>query len=447
MKDKIFIIWSGENTTALKVKHILEEKHNYLCYVGGNHQNDSQMLSVGDTVVRQMKACNQAIVIFSNKNDRGVSNNLYFELGFVSASYGMKKVHCVKRYNDNIILPSDFDNSFVECISAEDDEMYAEGIVSYFINRQKLSVDTNKMYLINNRYLIHEMLQVHYSDVGSKCSDYELAQYVLFYTQSGILYQDEYKILEELKNFKRQYFNEFSTELHQSISLCIAYLEVASNLVSTDDIVYINSDIFRSYFNVCKNLLQEINEDSLGTFNDWAKLILSENLAFVCSLYASNPDTPDNLKLQLYRKSIDYAETGITYIDKLEHSPACKENNDNVGLVSLFKAFLFRHLFNSYRVIEFEQAEKWIKLSLKERQSLLNIFDTNSVDTKIYNNFEMQYYVNLSEYIDYIKPDNIDEFEYMMYINDIDNFISKYQAERNVHAYIHKISQHRKHLL
>ena len=102
MKDKIFIIWSGENNTALKVKQILEEKHNYLCYVGGNHQNDSQMLSVGDTVVRQMKACNQAIVIFSNKNERGVSNNLYFELGFVSASYGMKKVHCVKRYNDNI---------------------------------------------------------------------------------------------------------------------------------------------------------------------------------------------------------------------------------------------------------------------------------------------------------------------------------------------------------
>ena len=84
---------------------------------------------------------------------------------------------------------------------------------------------------------------------------------------------------------------------------------------------------------------------------------------------------------------------------------------------------------------------------MKERQSLLNIFDVNSVDTKIYNNFEIQYYVNLSEYIDYIKPDNIDEFEYMMYINDIDNFISKYQAERNVHAYIHKISQHRRQLL
>lgn len=447
MKDKIFIIWSGENKTAMMVKNILENKHNYLCYVGGNQYNDSQMLSIGDTIVKQMKTCNQAIVIFSNKNNSGVSNNLYFELGFVSSSYGMKKVHCVKRHNDNIILPSDFDNSFVENIMASNEEEYVEGIVNYFLTRQKLSVDTNKMYLINNRYIIHEMLQVHYSDIGSKCSDYELAQYVLFYTQSGILYQDEYKILEELKNFKRQYFNEFSAELHQSVNLCIAYLEVASNLISKGDIVYIDSDIFRSYFNVCKNMLQEINEDSFGSFNDWIKLILSENLAWVSTLYASNPDIPENLKQQLYRKSIEYAEIGITYINKLEHSTVCKENNDNVGLVSLFKAFLYRHLFNSYRVIDFDKAEKWIKLSLKERQSLLNIFDVNSVDTKIYNNFEIQYYVNLSEYIDYIKPDNIDEFEYMMYINDIDNFISKYQAERNVHAYIHKISQHRKQLL
>ena len=264
MKDKIFIIWSGENKTAMMVKNILENKHNYLCYVGGNQYNDSQMLSIGDTIVKQMKTCNQAIVIFSNKNNSGVSNNLYFELGFVSSNYGMKKVHCVKRHNDNIILPSDFDNSFVENIMASNEEEYVEGIVNYFLTRQKLSVDTNKMYLINNRYIIHEMLQVHYSDIGSKCSDYELAQYVLFYTQSGILYQDEYKILEELKNFKRKYFNEFSAELHQSVNLCIAYLEVASNLISIGDIVYIDSDIFRSYFNVCKNMLQELMRIVLG---------------------------------------------------------------------------------------------------------------------------------------------------------------------------------------
>lgn len=51
MKDKVFIIWSGDISVALKVKATLENKYNYICYVGGNSQNDSQMLSVGDTVV------------------------------------------------------------------------------------------------------------------------------------------------------------------------------------------------------------------------------------------------------------------------------------------------------------------------------------------------------------------------------------------------------------
>ena len=50
--------------------------------------------------------------------------------------------------------------------------------------------------------MIHEMLQVHYSDLGSKCSDYELAQYVMFYMQASVMYQDEEKALGELKRIQ-----------------------------------------------------------------------------------------------------------------------------------------------------------------------------------------------------------------------------------------------------
>lgn len=130
MKDKIFLIWSGSNTVALKVKKILETEHNYLCYVGGSHENNSQMFSVGDTVVKEMNTCNQSIVLFQNKINGNVSNNLFFELGYVSAKYGMKKVHCVKRKDDAITLPSDFDNSFVEGLEGDDDQ-YARNIVEY----------------------------------------------------------------------------------------------------------------------------------------------------------------------------------------------------------------------------------------------------------------------------------------------------------------------------
>ncbi len=443
MKDKIFIIWSGENKSAIRVKNILEDKYNYICYVGGCQQTDSQMLSIGDTVVRQMKICNQAVVIFNKKENGEVSNNLFFELGFVSALYGMKKVHCVKNRKDTIVLPSDFDNSFIENIDAKSDEEYAKGIVDYFIKRQKLSVDINKMYLINNRYLIHEMIQAHYSEIGSKCSDYELAQYILFYMQSGVMYQDEAKILEELKSFKKQHYNEFSLELHQSINLSIAFLEATSNLNTSGDIVYISDETFRNYFAACKTLLQEIHDDDSGTFDEWAKLILAENLAYVSFLYASNPNISSNIRQPLYRKVIEYGTKGVEYVDILEHVAPCVENNDNVGLISLFKAYIYRHLFNAHRQLGSNEAEKWLKLSLAERQSLLRIFDINSIDTKIYNNFEMEYYLILSEYIDFIKKENIEEFEYMMYVSDIDSFISKHTNRTDTHAYIQKISYYR----
>ena len=145
MKDRIFIGWSGSNDVALKVKHILEERNNYICCIGGNADNNSQYASVGDTVLRQIKNCNQAIIIFQNRADGAVSNNLFFELGYVFSSYGPKKVHCVRREAEKVILPSDFDNSFVEAVKDDgDDTVFAEGIVEYFKSRQKCRSTTTR---------------------------------------------------------------------------------------------------------------------------------------------------------------------------------------------------------------------------------------------------------------------------------------------------------------
>ena len=70
-------------------------------------------------------------------------------------------------------------------------------------------------------------------------------------------------------------------------------------------------------------------------------------------------------------------------------------------------------------------------------------FDKNSIDTKLYVNFEMEYYLNLIEYIDFFGKSKIDEFDYIMYLNDIDSFIANY-AKGNMHAYIRKITNQRK---
>ena len=112
MRGKVFIAWSGTRSVAEKVKEILDNEHDYICYIGGNSDNNSQYSSVGDTIIQQIKSCNQAIVIFQNKQDGNVSNNVFFELGYVLARYGTRKTHCVKKREEKIILPSDFDSSF-----------------------------------------------------------------------------------------------------------------------------------------------------------------------------------------------------------------------------------------------------------------------------------------------------------------------------------------------
>lgn len=444
MKDKIYLIWSGNTTVAYKVKRILEEQYNYICFVGGNFENSSMMLSVGDTVLRQMKACNQAVVIFQNREDGHVSNNLFFELGFVAGTYGMKKVHCVKRKSENIQLPSDFDNSFVEDISAEDDDAYAENIVSYFMKRQKLSIETNKMFLINNRHIIHEMLQAHYSEAGSRCSDYELAQYVLFYMQAAVMYQDDAKVLDELISFKKAHNAEFSTELNEAVNLSISMLQVQTGLQTKDDIVFLSEETFRSYFNACKDMLDIIKDDDSGSFDEWAKVIASENLAYACSLYAYNPEIKPEMRIFLLQKTLEYGKRCLAYIDVLEKNTPSMENNDSIGLIAVFRAYVYRHMFLAGKELKSEDTKKWLEASLSERRSLMRNFDKNSVDSKIYSNFEMEYYLNLIEYMTYFGKETMDEFDYMMYLTDIDHFIDALENKNGEHAYIRKIESQRK---
>lgn len=447
MKDKIFIVWSGSNKIAQKVKYILENSYNYICYVGGNFEGSTQMLTIGDTILRQMRNCNQSIVIFTNRLDGHISSNLFFELGFSTATYGLKKVHCVKKKGDEILLPSDFDNSFVQEMEGTNDDELAQNIVNYFISRQKLSIDTNKMYLINNRHIIHDMIQAHYSDAGSKCSDYELAQYILFYMQAGVMYQDDFKVWEELVSFKKSHNVDFSNEIRIAVNISVSLLEVQNKLVSGNHAVYIEEECFRKYFSMMKDVLNDIVEDDSGTFDEWARVFAAENLAYVCSLYASNPNIDAKMKSYLYKKVKEYGIKGLDYINVLEHIAPCVENNDTVGLVAMFKAYLYRHLFMAAKFGQDQETEDWLNKTVQETKLLIRNFDNSSIDTKIYNNFEMEYFLNLIEWLNFKGKDNIDEFDYMIYVSEIDDYISRLSQKENNHAFIKKIVGQRESLV
>ena len=431
MKDKVYIIWSGDTNIAKRVKEKLK-KEDYYCIIGGNSDNNSIYTSVEDTILNQIKTCNQAIVIFQNRNDGMVSNNVFYELGYAQALYGIKKIHCVKGAGSAINMPSDFGNAFIEPLEDKTDNDFADNIVSFFLSRQKLSIDENKMALINNRAFLADKIKTYQSGQGASCSDYELAQYILFYTLAATLFQDEYDVLKELQQFKKISGNEFSTELHLAILIGISYLNVQINLMSNDNAVYITRNCFVKYYRSCGNLYDTLGEEA---FDLWAKMMLAENIAYVCSLYIDGPNitvADRDLCTELIK---DYSDKCIETIKLLES--ISNSSNDRSGILALYKSYVFRHLFDIEK--DNEKRLEYLIKSKENQELLLRMFDDISIDSDIYDFFKMEYLLNLEAYWlenKHITPE--DNFEFGIDIEEIRAFIDEH-TENKSKAYLRKI--------
>lgn len=439
MKDRVFIIWSGNNTVALKVKEKLE-KQQYICIVGGNSDNNSRYASVGDTVLSQIKACNQAIVIFQKKENDTVSNNLFFELGYVLAMYGMTKVHCVKKINEQVELPSDFDNSFIETINETDDDAFTDGIVRSFFERQKMSVRENKMYLINNRYLLHEKIAAHYSPEGSKCSDYELAQYLLFYLQAAYMFEDEERVGKEISALAENHFHDISDELKLSVNICLSYLKMVQNIQidETTREVYISRDVFWEFKKAYSLYERSVVQDDIGLFAEWANIFIAQHFSFASMLFANNTQIDEETRKNLRTKQAEYSLKTLDLIVVLLRQLSGDEKNDENGLLSLLRSYCYRNLFLAKKALQEDDADEWLEKTLQEREKLKNNFGRGTIDTQLYNNFCMEYYLSLVNYLSY-KTD-VDPFDKEMYISEIREYLNSLAKEKNKNAYIQQIA-------
>lgn len=442
MKDRVFIAWSGSSEIALKVKRALEDK-NYKCFIGGNEANDSNFASVGDTVLQQIKSCNQAIVIFQKRSDGHISNNLFFELGYALASYGQTKVHCVRPKNEVLTLPSDFDNSFVEPIDDVNADALVNGIVDYFLARQKLSVNSNKMRLINNRYLIKDYIKRQFSDQGSKCSDYELAQYLLFYIQAAQMFDDISSVRNELQAFKHAYQYNFSKELSTSVDICLTFFELYSNIQidAESNNAYIDKHTYRRVKEKFGSIEADIQEDDTGIFDEWARVFVSDYMVFATDLYLGAPDLSDERKMKIANRTIELAEECIARIEELQAAAPIIENNDHIGILSLFKSYIYEHKFIAYDVLGDPRAVECLQNSKKEKASLRKYFDYGAIDSHLSDNLDMEYCLTLIKYLSYADKLDLDEEEIEECVDEIGDFLTKTQNKRSNNKFMEKISK------
>jgi hypothetical protein len=139
-------------------------------------------------------------------------------------------------------------------------------------------------------------------------------------------------------------------------------------------------------------------------------------MAFAYMLFGNN--APEGMRPMINARIVDYAHKTIGAIEVLESRAPCKENNDEIGLLSLFRAYVYRNLFLAKQLLGEPDADEWLAKTLKERESLKNTFGRGTIDSKLYDNFCMEYYLSLVNLLSFHEQE-YDEFEIMMYKQEV----------------------------
>jgi hypothetical protein len=259
--------------------------------------------------------------------------------------------------------------------------------------------------------------------------------------QAGHMFGDERKVYKEIKTFKDDYHTYFSDELAVAVNICISFFEMIFNIKLRDDgEFYIDRITFHRFRDNYREYLEEIVDDDMGTFDEWANVFLSEHIAYAYNLYAFNPDLSEENIQKNMTKSKYWAEKTIENINVLSKVAPVKENNDHKGILSLFYAYAYRNLYLSCKVLKDEEGEiKWLNKTKKERAALKNNFEIGSIDSQLYDNFSMEYYLTLVEYLNYADKMDLDEDDIEDYKREIEKYLSESKRITEHSKYVERI--------
>ena len=187
MNGNVFIGWCSSNELAIKVSNALTE-HSYRCIVGGKY-DDVSNLYVGGTILKQLNSCNQALFIVQKNSVGAISNNVIFEIGYSLSKFNTSANRLHLFYLDidskDKSIPSDLLGAWAHHIetAGKSQEEIVKIITDSFLSNQKMQVIRNKMSLVNDWYSLNDTILSHFD--SPSCSDFEMAQYLIFYAVSS----------------------------------------------------------------------------------------------------------------------------------------------------------------------------------------------------------------------------------------------------------------------
>ena len=255
------------------------------------------------------------------------------------------------------------------------------------------------------------------------------------------MFGDGDKTLEEMKKFRDAYSSLFSDELASATAISISFFELLSAMKAREDSeFYVDRPAFRAFRDKNLVILEGIHADDIGTFNEWATVFVTQNMTYAYLLYAMCPDLGEDGVKKNMEHCREWAFKTLDSIRSLKAASPAVENTDSKGLLSLFLAYAYRNLFVSSKCLgDKEGSLKWLEKTKRERTALKNNFELGSIDTKLYENFEMEYYLCLSEYLEYADELDLDEDDVEDYRDDIRAFVRAAGQKTEHSRYIEKI--------
>ena len=139
-------------------------------------------------------------------------------------------------------------------------------------------------------------------------------------------------------------------------------------------------------------------------------------------------------------KSKYWAEVAFQDLKLLENSAPIRDNNDHKGILSLFYAYVYRNLFLSCKKLGDKKGElEWLIKTKKERTMLKTNFEVGSIDSQLYDNFSMEYYLTLIEYLSYAEELELDEDDIEDYRDEIKTYLKETKRQSEHSKYVERI--------
>lgn len=437
MRENIFIAWSGKSDYAKQVGNKLSSlKFNPI--IGGDINNDSNIMFIGQTIISQMEKCSQAIILVQKKNNGIISSNLMFEFGYLLRKLSYDKIHVffIDISEADIKIPSDIRGIWANFLSSNE-ENFLEKITSVFLQRQSQIIKEDKLDIIINWNYYKNLIKLYCSD--PQYTGFEMAQYLLFYMQA-VYFNEDYEETIDMLNELYKSFHSYQNELQSSLRFCkitlkfyrVFYSKINNKLTKEE-----TTSILYDY----EDLLEHSESLTESEFKCWLLADILEHLGFLLYYYLLFTSDVLEEQINLYEKIIEYNKRALFYLNELTSGKYASEKN--IYFSSLFKAYVYRQEAHAHRFLyqhgnlcqKIEEHKCFIN-SFNMRKILYDDFPNIKVNNKVLENMELDYYLSMSEILYY------PEFtqKKTRYYYELDNYLNRQKNKCNVISeYIHNI--------